>query len=217
MPRTTHNTAQSIDYIETIAAIGEPFNSPLLDTYPEYLTTPENNKTKTFLGVLNLIGQTGCKFLYDKVVNYIDDVSNIDTCKLDALLSTARTLHVPYKDKKSIETLKTFVKTEDILQLAVWTMSLNVRNTKHVIDRLDLISEDISDLNTRAALFDKNGAIAGAIKELIYNIVTKTHISPPSGIDTNMLLQYPWNFVPLLSDIINTNSIIYQKKIEKLL
>ena len=211
MPRTTHNAAQSIDYIETIAAIGEPFNSPLLDTYPEYLTTPENNKTKTFLGVLNLIGQTGCKFLYDKVVNYIDDVSNIDTCKLDALLSTAQTLCVPYKDKKSLETLKTFVKTEDILQLAVWAMSLNVRNTKHVIDRLDLISEDISDLNTRAALLDKNGAIASAIKELIYNIVTKTHISPPSGIDTNMLLQYPWNFVPLLSDIINTNSIIYQK------
>ena len=77
-------------------------------------------------------------------VNYIDDVSNIDTCKLAALLSTAQTLHVPYKDKKSLETLKTFVKTEDILQLAVWAMSLNVRNTKHVIDRLDLISEDIS-------------------------------------------------------------------------
>ena len=37
------------------------------------------DEKECFVSILNKIGQDGCEVLYDKVVNYIDDISNIDT------------------------------------------------------------------------------------------------------------------------------------------
>lgn len=213
MSRPTNNNSQSIDYIDTIAKLGEPFQSPLLDTYSEYLTADDETRTTTFLGALNLIGQSGCKFIYDKVINYIDDVSNVDTCKFDALYSTASVLQVPYKDKAALELLKSVVKCADIIQLLGWVMSCNVRNSKYIATRLALSDSDsLSTLTTRAALFDDASPIAIAIKATIKNVITKRHIAPANYAgETNMLLNYSWNLVPILTDIINADQPLYTK------
>lgn len=219
MPKTTHNYEQAIDYIETIAALGEPFNSSLLDSYAEYLSTTENLKTTTFLGALNLIGQTGCKFLYDKVINYIDDVSNVDTCNLDALSSMANSLQVPYKDKHALEQLSTLVKlcsnSSSVVKLLMWILSLNVRNSKHIINRLAIVDNDfdLSTINTRSELFANENDIAINLKKLLSQIIEKQHIAPPNasqiGFTPNKIIQYSWNFLPLVKDLINTNQSLY--------
>lgn len=146
MTRPTNNyERKNIDFIETIAEIGEPFNSTLLAKYPEYkreISAYETDQKECFLSILNKIGEDGCQVLTDQIVNYIDDVSNVDTTIPSALLSQAESLGYPYKDKKTVQQLNRLSKCDPILQSLVWAVSTNCANSKTILNRLNIIDDE---------------------------------------------------------------------------
>ena len=136
---------KNINFIETLVEIGEPFNSTLLAQYPEYkneISAYNEDKKECFLSILNKIGEDGCQVLTDRIVNYIDDISNIDTTIPSALVSQAESLGYPYKDKKTVTQLTRLSQCEPILQNLVWGLSTNARNSKTILNRLGILSDD---------------------------------------------------------------------------
>ena len=221
MSRPTNNyKISNLDFIKSLAEIAEPFNSTFLDGYDEYeenISAYEISDTREcFLSVLNKVGEDGCEILTDKVVNYIDDVSNIDTTIPSALLSQAESLSYPYKDKKIVEQLSRLTKCSPLLQSLVWATSTNAQNSKTILNRINilsnnqLVSPDISSIYSTDELNDK-------ISANIYNIFDNnifnkkylylddnnnvTDISSPAVID------FSWIAYKLFeSDIIRNNS-----------
>lgn len=146
MSRQTNNYPRKhINFIESLVEIGEPFQSTLLEKYPEYKNNIEaykNDEKECFLSILNKIGEDGCQVLTDRVVNYIDDISNIDTTIPSALLSQAESIGYPYKDKKTVEQLTKLSKCSPIIQSLVWAVSTKASNSKIILDRLNIISNE---------------------------------------------------------------------------
>ena len=183
MSRTTNNyKTTNLDFIKTVIGIAEPFNSTLVngyDEYEEHRAEYEISDTREcFLSILNKIGEDGCRILTDRVVNYIDDVSNIDTTIPSALLSQAESLGYPYKDKKIVEQLTRLSKCSPIVQNLVWGASTNAKNSKTIYNRLGLISDeklatDLSAVNTTDVL---NSKISEDISNLISDIFNKEYL-----------------------------------------
>lgn len=164
---TKNEGRKNINFIKTLAEIGEPFNSTLLEDYPEYTKGVEtciygdksNDKKECFLSILNKIGEDGCQVLTDRIINYIDDVSNIDTTTPSALLSQANSLGYPYKDKKTVEQLTRLSKCSPYLQNLIWAVSTNATNSKTILDRLNIAST--TELSAKYDTKSVNDAISG--------------------------------------------------------
>ena len=179
MPRTTNNYDRKIDFIGAIADLAEPFNSTLLDTYPEYrrdISAYLNDEKESFISILNKVGQDGCEVLYDRVVNFIDDVSNIDTSAPSALLSQASAVNFPYKDKKTVEQLDILTRTSPLLQNIIWAASTSFRNSKIIFNRLGIL-EDSELSSTEISSTDSlNDVVHEKIVGLLKGILTKRYL-----------------------------------------
>lgn len=181
MSRPTNNYSQkNIDFLKTIAEIGKPFNSTLLDNYNEYLSelsseyTPD--KKECFLSILNKVGEDGCQVLTDRIINYIDDISNIDTSIPSALLSQANSIGYPYKDNKTVEQLSRLSKCSQTLQNLVWATSTNARNAITILSRLNVIDEDkISSLSATYNIDEVDNEISSDISNIIYSKIFDRH------------------------------------------
>lgn len=202
MARTTNNFDRNIDFISAVADLADPFNSTLLDSYPEYrkeLSAYLNDEKECFVSILNKIGQDGCEVLYDKVVNYIDDISNIDTTIPSALYSQASAVNYPYKDKKTVEQLEVLTKCTPLLQNLVWSVSTNFRNSKLIAQRLRLATESELSSDEISSTDSLNEALSSNISAIFDNIFEKkyayldsednvTDISAPRMIDFSWMI-----------------------------
>ncbi len=217
MSRPTNNyKTTNLDFIKTIAGIAEPFNSTLLDGYDEYeenISAYEISDTREcFLSVLNKIGEDGCKVLTDRVVNYIDDVSNIDTTIPSALLSQAESLHFPYKDKKIVEQLSRLTKCSPIIQSFVWALSTNASNCKTILRRLNIIDDaKLSEISAENNIDKVYEHVFDDISTIIRNDILEKHylyIDEYNNVahDGPPLLDFSWMINALFADeIIKTN------------
>lgn len=179
MARTTNNFDRKIDFISAIADLADPFNSTLLESYPEYrkdLSAYLNDEKECFVSILNKVGQDGCEVLYDRVVNYIDDISNIDTTIPSALLSQASEVSYPYKDKKTVELLETLTKCTPLLQNIIWSVSTNFRNSKIIAERLGLATESELSSDEISSTDSLNAKLSGDIYSLFDDILEKKYI-----------------------------------------
>ena len=214
MSKSTFSNNQNIDFIKTIVALSSNINPMIQDDYENYLDEDELDKTKTFLGAFNLLGQEGCEFLYDKVINYIDDISNVDVCTLDSLFSMANTLQVPYKDKQTVEFLDQLVNEKsNLIQFVLWLISCNTRNTKQILSRFKLLPDE-KEFSSRNSILN-DGDVKKNIKNILLHILNKTHKIPLSdNSNPKYLLNYYWNFLPIVEDLINSDQEIYSKFIQ---
>ena len=228
MSRPTNNYSQkNIDFIKTIAEIGAPFNSPLLDNYNEYMSelssqyTPD--KKECFLSILNKVGEDGCQVLTDRIINYIDDISNIDTSIPSALLSQANSVGYPYKDSKTVEQLARLSKCSQIFQNLVWAASTNARNSKTILSRLNVIDEDRISSTCLSSTYDidkVNDEISGDLYDIIYSKIFDRHYlylttndkneSIVESYDAPSLLDFSWMVNAILSNEIIQRSKAYQ-------
>lgn len=223
MSRPTNNylvnknkSRKHIDFIKTLAEIGEPFNSSLLEGYSDYLNNRnevygdrEKDNKECFLSILNKIGEEGCQILTDRIVNYIDDVSNIDTTTPSALLSQAKSLGYPYKDKKTVEQLSRLSKCSPYLQNLVWAVSTNATNSKTILDRLGLAN--YSDISSKYDTESLNAEISGIYyDDISTNIFGRRYLyldresqydqDTVSDKDSPALIDFSWMLYSIFSD-----------------
>lgn len=179
MARTTNNFDRKIDFISAVADLAEPFNSTLLESYPEYkkdISAYLTDQKECFVSILNKIGQDGCEVLYDKVINYVDDISNIDTTVPSALYSQASAVSYPYKDKKTVELLETLTKCTPLLQNIVWAVSTNFRNSKIIAERLGLATETELSSDNISSTNSLNDELSSDIYSVFDKILEKKYI-----------------------------------------
>ena len=215
MARTTNNFDRKIDFISAIADLADPFNSTLLESYPEYrkdLSAYLNDEKECFVSILNKVGQDGCEVLYDRVVNYIDDISNIDTTIPSALLSQANAIGYPYKDKKIVDQLDSLTKCMPLLQNIIWAVSTNFRNSKIIAERLGLATESELSSDEITSTDSLNDELSAGIYSVFDNILEKKYLyldenDNVSDISAPRMIDFSWMINEIYHDkILNDNS-----------
>lgn len=81
----------NFSFVETVADIAT--NKKFIDGYND-LINGVNNENSYIWNALSAIGQDITSTIYDNVLNYINNVSNIDTCKVKALKSLCKILGI---------------------------------------------------------------------------------------------------------------------------
>lgn len=208
-----HKSRRNIDFISTLAEIAEPFQSTLLDKYPEYqndIQSYQNDEKECFLSILNKIGEDGCQVLTDRIVNYIDDVSNVDTTTPSALLSQAESIGYPYKDKKTVEQLTRLSKCSPLLQNLVWAVSTNATNSRTILQRLN-IKSDITSVTTdgvnteiSSSYYDNISSKVFGRRYLYLDRDENSH-DVVSSEDSPALIDFSWVLFSIFSDDIVGN------------
>lgn len=211
MPRPINNIETSeIDFISTIAKLAEPANSSLMAGYPDYSNNREESPD-TFVKILDKIGQDGCSFLYDKIANYIDDVSSIDTANLIALLSMVDTVGRPYKDKSYLDNLKRATTCSPLFQNLLWPLTVNIRNAKTLLGRLGLDKDiDFDTIKTVKDLY-ANQTFRSTLKTILKGIILRgyrvsTVTEENNGQSIPKMIDFPWVQGSIFYDFINKSN-----------
>ena len=142
-PNNIKRNTNDFSFTETVASLAN--NKEYKSGYVDLLNGKNNDKTY-FWTCLSAVGEEVSEVIYENVLNYINNVANINTCKLVALTSIAKVLGIT--EFAVLKNLKTI--PEDVLKIMdIFSINranlLNIRyfNTEFVSDLLSAtLNED---------------------------------------------------------------------------
>lgn len=146
--RNTNN----FSFTETVASLAN--NKEYKSGYLDLINGKENDKTY-FWTALSAVGEEVGSVIYENVLNYIDNVANINSCKLRVLTSIAKVLGVT--EFAILKNLKTI--PEDVLKLMdvfsinrAYLLNVNTFDSEFVKDLLFATLDEEAALSAEATL-----------------------------------------------------------------
>lgn len=146
------NNTNDFSFTETVASLAN--NREYKSGYLDLINGKENDKTY-FWTALSAVGEEVGSVIYENVLNYVNNVANINTCRLRALTSIAKVLGVT--EFAILKNLKTI--PEDVLKMMdvfsinrAYLLNINTFNSDFVKDLLISTLDEEALLSSEAAL-----------------------------------------------------------------
>jgi len=179
---TVRRNSEDFSYVKTVAGLIN--NREFSRGYQEFIS---GNKTpKTYVWeVLSAIGDDVGSVIYENVLNYIDDVSNVDLCKVKSLRSMLGSFGIEYSVLNNID----LVPLEILNVVDVMSINKKYLLNESVINSnlIDLIKDENEGIYTKGSDLSSLPEEMSGISEIAGYIDDDKYRGFLSSIYTNLI------------------------------